>query len=74
MSRVGNPYDNAQAESLMKTLKAEEICLDRHEAIADVAERLPRFIDDVYNAKRMHSALGYVSPVQFGEQLARRAA
>ncbi len=74
MSSPRNPYDNAQAESFMKTLKVEEVYLDRYESYRDVVARLPRFIEDVYNAKRMHSALGYVSPNHFEEKLARKAA
>jgi putative transposase len=52
MSSVGNPYDNAQAESFMKTLKAEEVYIRSYETFADVAARLPRFIEHVYNARR----------------------
>ena len=74
MSAIGNPYHNAQAESFMKTLKVEDVYVAGYDSFADVAERLPRFIRQVYNTKKLHSALGYRSPEDFEAQLAQKAA
>lgn len=65
MSAVGNPYENAQAESFFKTLKTEEVYLKEYRTVAEAEANLSRFIDDVYNHKRLHSALGYRPPAEF---------
>jgi len=68
MSRRGNPYDNAQAESFMKTLKYEEVYRTEYLDFADARRRIGKFIESVYNQKRLHSALGYLPPVEFEQQ------
>lgn len=69
MSAKGNPYENAFAESFMKTLKHEEVHLWEYENFLDVVERVPFFIEEVYNRKRLHSGIGYVPPEEFEELL-----
>jgi putative transposase len=65
MSRKGNPYDNAFAESFIKTLKYEEVYLKEYHSFNDALENIHEFIDIVYNKKRLHSSLGYKSPDAF---------
>jgi putative transposase len=65
MSRAGCPYDNAKAESFMKTLKTEEVDGRPYRDLAHARAEIGRFIDTVYNRQRLHSALGYRSPEEF---------
>jgi transposase InsO family protein len=69
MSRPGNPYDNAKAESFMKTLKAEEVNGKTYANLENARRNISVFIGDVYNADRLHSALGYKSPIAFEEEI-----
>jgi putative transposase len=65
MSRVGNPYDNAKAESFMKTLKLEEVDGKAYKDLDHARQDIGTFFDTVYNTERLHSALGYKPPVEF---------
>jgi putative transposase len=65
MSRAGSPYENATMESFFKTLKYEEVYLCDYETYEDVMERIPYFIEAVYNQKRLHSGIGYRSPDEY---------
>jgi transposase InsO family protein len=65
MSAKGNAYDNAKAESFFKTLKQEEVYLKQYHSFEEASSNLGQFIDEVYNAKRLHSSLGYVPPLEF---------
>lgn len=65
MSRRGNPYDNAQAESFMKTLKYEEVYLGEYANLSEARQRISHFLTQVYNRERLHSKLGYVPPEEF---------
>jgi transposase InsO family protein len=69
MSRRGNPYDNATCESFMKTLKYEEVYRQEYRDLADARASIDRFIEKIYNGKRLHSALGYRPPIEFERSL-----
>ena len=69
MSRRGNPYDNALAERFMRTLKEEEVYLNDYETILEARRSIGKFIDSVYNHERIHSKLGYLTPVEFERSL-----
>jgi len=74
MSRKGNPYDNAFCESFIKTLKYEEVLINEYETFEEAQEGIDRFIDVVYNDKRLHSAIGYLSPNAFEESYINKCA
>ena len=65
MSAKASPYENATIESFFRTLKVEEVYLWEYETYADVTGRIPYFIEDVYNKKRLHSSIGYIPPEEF---------
>lgn len=65
MSRKANPYDNAKLESFMKTLKTEEVYLNQYETESEARVNIGKFIEQLYNKKRLHSSLSYCSPVEF---------
>ncbi len=69
MSRSGNPYDNAFAESFNKTLKVEEVYINEYEIFEDALKNIKHFIDIVYNKKRLHSSIGYIPPEEFEKEV-----
>lgn len=69
MSRKGNVYDNAFAESFNKTLKVEEVYINEYETFEDALKNIKHFIDIVYNKKRLHSSIGYVPPEEFEREV-----
>ncbi|MEA3142277.1 MAG: putative transposase [Gammaproteobacteria bacterium] len=74
MSRVGNPYDNAKAESFMKTLKQEEVDGRDYRTLSQARDAIGAFIEGVYNRRRLHSALAYRPPVEFEKDIRDLAA
>jgi putative transposase len=68
MSRAGCPYDNAMAESFMKTLKHEEVDASQYRDLNHAKSAIGDFIEAVYNRQRLHSALAYQSPMEFEDQ------
>jgi transposase InsO family protein len=72
MSRRGNPYDNAKAERFMRTLKYEEVYLFEYESLSEARSRIGEFIEQVYNQKRLHSAIGYLPPAEYEQNLSNQ--
>lgn len=69
MAAAGNPYENAQVESFIATLKREEVYLSQYDDVSEALLRIGHFIEDVYNTKRLHSSLGYLPPAEFERDL-----
>jgi putative transposase len=65
MPAKGNPYNNAKTESFFKTLKREEVYLKQYRTFGEAEANIGQFIEYVYHVKRLHSSLGYLSPVEF---------
>jgi putative transposase len=73
MGRKGNPYDNAKAESFIKTLKYEEVYMHDYRNLTEARRSIDRFLEKVYNEDRLHSALGYLTPAEFEDNLVLEA-
>lgn len=69
MSDKGNAYDNAFAESFMKTLKVEEVYMNEYRTFEEAFDNIKEFINEVYNNKRLHSSIGYVPPAEFEQEI-----
>jgi putative transposase len=73
MAAVGNPYENAKAESFFRTLKMEEVYLKDYRTFEEAEQNIGEFIEEVYNEKRLHSSLGYRPPLEFEAKYALKA-
>jgi transposase InsO family protein len=73
MAAVGQPEENGYAERLMRTIKEEEVDLSEYHDFTDAYQQIGRFLDDVYNGRRIHSALGYLTPSEFAGRWVPRA-
>lgn len=73
MSRKGNVYDNAFAESFIKTLKTEEVYVKEYKTMEEAYDNIKEFVEKVYNKKRLHSSIGYVPPEEFEEKILKLA-
>jgi putative transposase len=74
MSRPGNPYDNASCESFLKTLKREEIHANDYQDLGHLYTNVEAFIQQYYNRRRLHSALGYRTPEDFEKEIEQLSA
>ena len=72
MAQVGCPEENGYAERLMRTIKEEEVALSDYRDFADARRQLARVLDEVYNEKRIHSSLGYLTPAEFARHWRRQ--
>jgi transposase InsO family protein len=68
MAAVGEPRENGFAERLMRTIKEEEVDRSEYRDLADARQQIGHFIDSVYNLRRIHSSLGYLTPQEFETQ------
>ena len=68
VARRGRPWENGYAERLIRTLKEEEVDINDYQSITEARDRIGHFITNVYNQKRPHSALGYLTPIEFQRQ------